>query len=221
MLYLHVKNLGKYHPSYKDRKLSWCKLYFTTLNSDLAFLFLDEVDRWRFLAFIMLELMMQRPVPIDERFLTMKGFNFKRRRISITLNALEKFVEISDVTVPEEPVTKPLQECDVDKIREYKEDKIKSFVTPTLEEIKTYCNERKSPIDPEAFFNFYEANGWVQGKNKPIKNWKACVATWEKNQNDFKPKGAKNERDPRFFRKADRYESFYGPSGEILQKPVE
>lgn len=27
----------------------------------------------------------------------------------------------------------------------------------------------------------YEANGWVQGRGKPIKDWKAAVRTWEKN----------------------------------------
>lgn len=54
-------------------------------------------------------------------------------------------------------------------------------IRPAIEEVKAYCLETKSKVDPIAFFNFYEANGWVQGKNKPIKNWKACVATWERN----------------------------------------
>jgi hypothetical protein len=32
----------------------------------------------------------------------------------------------------------------------------------------------------ERFFNYYETNGWVQGKSrKPIRNWKACVNTWD------------------------------------------
>lgn len=30
----------------------------------------------------------------------------------------------------------------------------------------------------EKFYNFYEAKGWMIGKNK-IKNWKACVKTWD------------------------------------------
>jgi hypothetical protein len=56
---------------------------------------------------------------------------------------------------------------------------------PTLEEVKAYCEERKSQIDPGAFFDYYERNGWVYGKNKtPIKDWKACVRTWERNDNN-------------------------------------
>lgn len=56
------------------------------------------------------------------------------------------------------------------------------FIKPTLEEIKAYCKERNSPIDPAAFFDYYEKVGWVYGKNKTqIKDWKACVRTWERN----------------------------------------
>jgi hypothetical protein len=61
--------------------------------------------------------------------------------------------------------------------------KATDFVKPKLEEIKTYCNERKSKVDPSAFFDYYERNGWVYGKNKtPIKDWKACIRTWERNE---------------------------------------
>ena len=53
---------------------------------------------------------------------------------------------------------------------------------PTLEEVKDYISERKSIVDPQAFFDYYERNGWVTGKSKtPVKDWKACVRTWEHN----------------------------------------
>lgn len=56
------------------------------------------------------------------------------------------------------------------------------FVKPTVEEINSYCEEKGYKLDAEYFFNFYETNGWVQGKaRKPIKNWKACVSTWIRN----------------------------------------
>ena len=35
--------------------------------------------------------------------------------------------------------------------------------------------------DAEKFVDFYTVNGWVQGKSKPIKDWKAAVRTWERN----------------------------------------
>lgn len=61
----------------------------------------------------------------------------------------------------------------------------KSFVPPTVEEVKAYCKERNNRVDPQKFIDFYETNGWVQGKaRKPIKSWKACVRTWEGQDKD-------------------------------------
>jgi hypothetical protein len=56
---------------------------------------------------------------------------------------------------------------------------------PSLEEVKAYCRERNNNVNPSAFLAHYEANGWVQGKGKPIKDWKAAVRVWE--NNNFSP----------------------------------
>ena len=66
----------------------------------------------------------------------------------------------------------------------------------TLEEVKDYCNERNNNVDAEQFIDYYETNGWVQGKGKPIKDWKACVRTWERNETN-KQKEIKSERQKR------------------------
>ncbi len=73
------------------------------------------------------------------------------------------------------------------------------FVKPTLEEIAEFCAERNSNIDPQAFFDFYESVGWKVG-NKPMKDWRACVRTWErrekpKAQQPSKPNGDKYKRE--------------------------
>lgn len=52
------------------------------------------------------------------------------------------------------------------------------FKPPSLEEITAYCKERKNDVCPERFHDFYAAKGWMVGKNK-MKDWKACVRTWE------------------------------------------
>lgn len=60
--------------------------------------------------------------------------------------------------------------------------KRKVFTKPTAEEVKAYCDERKNNVNPDKFIDFYESKGWLIGKN-PMKDWKACVRTWEKGGN--------------------------------------
>ena len=56
------------------------------------------------------------------------------------------------------------------------------FVPPSLEEVKAYCAERGNVVDAQHFLDYYTANGWVQGREKPIRDWKAAVRTWEKRE---------------------------------------
>lgn len=58
----------------------------------------------------------------------------------------------------------------------------KKFKKPTLEELENYKLERKSSLDIQKFYNYYEANGWKVGKN-PMKDWKATFRYWERNEN--------------------------------------
>ena len=62
------------------------------------------------------------------------------------------------------------------KVRKGKE---RVNIPPTLEEVSAYCEERHNNIDPQVFIDFYESKGWMVGKNK-MKDWKACIRTWEK-----------------------------------------
>ena len=55
------------------------------------------------------------------------------------------------------------------------------FTPPTIAEVEKYCTERGNGIDAQQFCDYYQANGWTQGKGKPIKDWQAAVRTWERN----------------------------------------
>ena len=57
---------------------------------------------------------------------------------------------------------------------------VKRFVLPNVEEIEHYCKERNNSVDAQQFFDYYESKGWKVGKS-PMKDWKASVRTWEKN----------------------------------------
>jgi len=53
------------------------------------------------------------------------------------------------------------------------------FVPPSVDEVAAYCTERQNGIDARRFFDYYTANGWTQGKGKPIRDWRAAVRVWE------------------------------------------
>lgn len=71
------------------------------------------------------------------------------------------------------------QEADVDGPKSKKTRK--RFKKPAPEEIRAYCDEKGLTIDPEMFYDYYEANGWKVGKN-PMKSWKATLRNWDRRE---------------------------------------
>ena len=51
------------------------------------------------------------------------------------------------------------------------------FAPPTREEAEEYCWQKKINVDLEAWFAYYEANGWMVGRQK-MKDWKASLRYW-------------------------------------------
>jgi hypothetical protein len=85
-----------------------------------------------------------------------------------------------------------LSETKLTTINKNKEIKInnKFFKKPSINDVELYCIERDNKIDAISFVNFYESKGWMVGKNK-MKDWRACVRTWEmraKNKKTYAPK---------------------------------
>lgn len=54
------------------------------------------------------------------------------------------------------------------------------FTPPTIEQVTDYCRERGNQVDPQKWLDHYSSNGWKVGRN-PMKDWKAAVRTWERN----------------------------------------
>ena len=71
----------------------------------------------------------------------------------------------------------------IDKLSIDKDNKgrsAKRFTPPTIDEVTAYCNERKNSVDPQKWLDYYSSNGFMVGKNH-MKDWKAAVRTWERN----------------------------------------
>lgn len=84
------------------------------------------------------------------------------------------------------------------------ESKRKAFVPPTVEEVRAYCIERQNTVDAEQFVDFYASKGWKVG-SQAMKDWKACVRTWEKRetQKPAAPPGRKANKFVNFDRNRD------------------
>lgn len=68
----------------------------------------------------------------------------------------------------------------------------KRFKPPSRQEVQEYINEKGYSVDAERFIDYYTANGWRVGKN-PMKDWKATVRNWERNNgNDTGASGNKS-----------------------------
>lgn len=64
----------------------------------------------------------------------------------------------------------------------------RNVIPPSVEDVRIYCEERKNGIDPEEFWDFYQSKGWLVGKVR-MKDWQACVRTWEQQRKKEKPRG--------------------------------
>jgi len=111
------------------------------------------------------------------------------------IEGLEKIREQTRLRVEKHRRLKQIEHTVTEKVtlrnatdKRRKEKNIKSrgkenrFSPPSLDDVKKYCSERKNRVNPEKWFDFYQAKNWMIGKNK-MKDWRAAVRTWEKSTN--------------------------------------
>ena len=65
-------------------------------------------------------------------------------------------------------------------------DKPTRFVPPTLNEVQDFILKNGYSVNADRFMDFYEAKGWMIGKNK-MKDWKAAVRNWQRGQKAKRP----------------------------------
>lgn len=50
--------------------------------------------------------------------------------------------------------------------------------TPSLEQVRAYCREIQSTVDPQTFYDHYSSTGW-KANNAPIADWQAKLRYWD------------------------------------------
>ena len=90
-------------------------------------------------------------------------------------------------TPPEKSGTTTLKNRHINKIRQANIQEsiympeVEERRNPTIEEVRSYVRERGYHFDPQHFFDYYSASGWRMQSGKPVKSWKQCCVTWERN----------------------------------------
>ena len=63
------------------------------------------------------------------------------------------------------------------------------FVKPTYQELYDYSRSIGYQLDCQRFLDHYESNGWMVGRTR-MKDWKAAVRTWLKNERSRNNEGS-------------------------------
>jgi len=111
-----------------------------------------------------------------------KGLHKHLRKCNVNSPEVElysKEVDSKEVDNKEEDS----KEIDRKELENIKTKKRKITIPPSIKDVKDYCDERQNGIDPQHFIDYNETRGWFVGKSK-MKDWKAAIRTWEKNQKD-------------------------------------
>lgn len=62
---------------------------------------------------------------------------------------------------------------------------------PNIDDVKAYCKELNSYVDPDKFYDYYEKRDWTIA-GEAISNWKAVFRSWS--EREFKKEPTKTEQ---------------------------
>lgn len=99
----------------------------------------------------------------------------------------EKEPQAAETTTTTEPIIEPevVEAEELKKEKSCAQKERKTMERPTLDEVRAKIMEKGYSVDAEAFWNYYESNGWKVGKN-PMKKWESALVTWQKKENEHK-----------------------------------
>ena len=170
------------HQHYKDRRPPWIKLH-NALFDDYEFQVLSDASKLHLIAIWLLASRSTKVnedneplLPCDEKYLT------KQAGLKSPIR-LKPLISLGFVIIASKSLAGCKRVAILETETETETEKRQRFVQPTLDDVRAYCIERKNSVDPERFIDHYQSNGWKVGKNS-MKDWKAAVRTWEKNEQE-------------------------------------
>lgn len=71
----------------------------------------------------------------------------------------------------------------------------KQFIQPSVQEVQEYAKTESLAIDAERFVDYFESVGWVIGKGKPMKSWRAAAKNWARASQEQTPKTTQRKKE--------------------------
>jgi len=193
---MKISNWDTWQTFRKDRGTPpWIKVYRNLLSNE-QWVELSDAEKGQLVSIWILAADKDGTIPDSPKMI-------QRMAMLDAIPNISKFIQLGFMSTTCQPdgnqeiISCPqLDAPEKSREEESREDKkpVRRFTPPSVDEVKDYCNERNNGIDPQSFIDYYQTNNWMRGKNK-IKDWKACVRTWEarnpkqenKKTNNYKP----------------------------------
>jgi hypothetical protein len=185
---MKISNWDTWQTFRKDRGTPpWIKVYRNLLSNE-QWVELTDSEKGHLVSIWILAADKDGTIPDSPKMI-------QRMAMLDALPNLSKFIELGFLTTTCQPhdnqEIKPCPQHDAPEESRVEESRVEKrqssrFTPPVLEEVISYCRERKNNVEANNFLNHYEANGWMRGKTK-IKDWKACIRTWEAKDNNNQP----------------------------------
>lgn len=67
------------------------------------------------------------------------------------------------------------------------------FIPPTVDEVRTYCNDNNFSFSPERFVDYYQAKGWMIS-GTVMMDWKAAARIWERKEKQNERTGKTSDK---------------------------
>jgi hypothetical protein len=185
---MKISNWDTWQTFRKDRGTPpWIKVYRNLLSNE-QWVELTDSEKGQLVSIWILAADKDGTIPDSPKMI-------QRMAMLDTLPNLSKFIELGFLTTTCQPhdnqEINPCPQHDAPEESRVEESRVEKrqssrFTPPVLEEVISYCRERKNNVEANNFLNHYETNGWMRGKTK-IKDWKACIRTWEAKDNNNQP----------------------------------
>jgi hypothetical protein len=155
----------------------------------------NEVDWGRLIKIILLELEAQKPLPNIDSYWIKKGFDIKKRPMSLTLKMLHNFIDID--TEKQSQVYDDLCYADKDKEEDKDKDKSKRGHSQFLEFVYMTTEQHKALTDKygSSIINQYiiKLNNYIGSRGRRYKSHYHTILSWL-NKDNIQPKPKEVEK---------------------------